>query len=393
LDPSDHRVSKTIRKNCPARVIVRLNRDGLYRLTTVCLDHNHATLADDELPPYFGPSNEQKALVQDLSLARNLTRRDVRTLLTARFLDRPLTLSQVSNLMDAAKRSRRNHVEDLGGDMVATVTRLLEMKEADSRWVVHVEVDAKTNRFSRLFWMSPNMIDIGRRNSDVIVNDITLMRNQYNVPLNIWVVIDHQFKTRNIAYALQTSETIEDHQWAIDHLFAVIQPPPDGAYFSDADQAISSVLKTRGVWHGLCLHHLSGNITKNLAPVLGALFQSFLTSFWHTYYSISPEVFETRWNRLLDDFPRCRNYLGRVLYPTRERWAWAWVATRFTCAVRTSGRVESENRVNKLFGNTKTSFSDLTKALISRADDQVASERLETIKVGCIPHTRICDWC
>ena len=283
--------------------------------------------------------------------------------------------------MDAAKRSRRSHVEDLGGDMIATVSQLLEKKEADSRWVVHVEVDAKTKRFSRLFWMSPGQVDLAQRFGDVIINDITLMRNQYNVPLNIWVVIDHQFKTRNIAYALQTLETIEDHEWAINRLFSVVPPDPNGAYFSDADQAITSVLKPRGVWHGLCLHHLSGNITKNLAPILGALFQAFLTSFWHTYLSLSPEVFQLRWNKLLDDFPRCRTYLERVLYPTRERWAWPWVSPRFTCAVRTSGRVESENRVNKLFGNTKTSFFDLTQALISRTEDQAEAKRLAAIKV------------
>jgi hypothetical protein len=93
-------------------------------------------------------------------------------------------------------------------------------------------------------------------------------------------------------YCLQTSESIEDHKWAINHLLSVLSPNPNRVYFSDADQAIISVLKMKGVWHGLCLHHLSGNITKNLAPVLGALFQTFLTSFWHVYYSILPAVFE-----------------------------------------------------------------------------------------------------
>ena len=86
--------------------------------------------------------------------------------------------------------------------MIATVSQLLQKKEADPRWVVHVEVDAKTNHFCRLFWMSPQQVDLAHRFGDVIINDITLMQNQYNVPLNIWVVIDHQFKMRNIAYVL-----------------------------------------------------------------------------------------------------------------------------------------------------------------------------------------------
>jgi hypothetical protein len=217
------------------------------------------------------------------------------------------------------------------------VSQLLKKKEDNPRWVVHAEVDAATNHFRRLFWMSPEQVDLAHRFGDVIINDITLMRNQYNVPLNIWVVVDHQFKTWNIAYALQTSETIEDHECAINRLFSVVPPHPDGAYFSDADHTITTVLKPKRVWHRLCLHHLSGNITKNVAPVLGTLFQSFLTSFWHVYYSILPAVFEIQWNQLLNDFPRARDYLERVLYPTREHWGWAWVASCFTCAVRTSG--------------------------------------------------------
>ena len=348
----------------------------------MCLDHNHPVLLDDKLPPYFPPSDDQKALVQELMSLKSLTRRDIHTLLKMRFPERPLTPAQVSNLMDGAKRASRLRVSDIGGDMIATVSLLLKKKESDARWVVHAEVDAETNRFRRVFWMSPAQVTLARRFGDVIVNDITLMRNQYNVPLNVWVVIDHQFKTRNIAYALQTTETIEDHQWVVDHLFSVIPPSVLSSYLSDADYALDLVLSKKPVWHGLCLHHLSGNITKNLAPVLGALFHPFVNAFWQVYHSPSPAIFEARWTQLINDFPRSQDYLEKVLYPTRERWGWPWLAGRFTCAVRTSGRVESEHRVNKTFGNTKTSFYELIKALIQRADDQGENEQLNTIKVG-----------
>jgi hypothetical protein len=141
----------------------------------VCLDHNHASLTKDQLPPYFGPSDKQKALVQELSQARNLTRHNIHTLLTACFPNCPLTLAQVSNMMDSAKRSNGLHVEDTGGDMVSMVAHLLQLKEADPRWVVHVEVDAKTNCFCRVFWMSLTQISQSFCNGDVVVNDITLM--------------------------------------------------------------------------------------------------------------------------------------------------------------------------------------------------------------------------
>jgi hypothetical protein len=196
------------------------------------------------------------------------------------------------------------------------------------------------------------------------------------------MVIDHQFKSRNIAYALHTSETIEDHKWVLNHLFAVLPSHQSRAYFSDYDLALDNAVSHHDVWHGLCIHHMNGNLAKNLAPLLGALFQPFQDAFWQVYHSISPDVFERRWDQLLEDYPRSRDYLQKVFWPTRDRWAWPWVSTRFTCGVRTSGRVESENRVNKLFANTKTGFFDLVKKLIQCSDDQDEMEQLAAREVS-----------
>lgn len=393
IDPSDHRKSKTIRKICSARVNIRRNAGGFYRYTSVDLNHNHPALIDGELPVFNPPTEDQKALVQELVSLKNLKRRDIYVLLQSHFPEHPLNMKQISNLLDAAKRSVRDRVNDVGGDMVALVAFLMKKKEEDPRWVVFVEVDGE-NRFHRLFFMSPTQRDLLTRFSDVIINDVALMRNKYNLPLNNWVVIDHQQKTRSLAYALHTTETIEDHKWAVDHLFSLLPPHPSRVYFSDFDLAVDHVMSSKDVWHGLCLHHLGDNITKNLAPVLGVLFQPFSMAFWQVYYSISPDAFDVKWAKLLEDFPRSRDYLERVLGPTKERWAWAWVSARFTCGVRTSGRVESENRINKLLGDTKTGLYDLVRNLIERAEEQAGNEKLNAIKVRSwftlVTHTANC---
>jgi hypothetical protein len=165
-----------------------------------------------------------------------------------------------------------------------------------------------------------------------------------------------------------------------------LPPRIDRVYVSDFDLALDHVVASFGIYHILCLHHLSRNITKNLAPALGVLLQPFLTRFWHAYYSVSPAAFDVRWAALLTDFPRSRDYLEKVLEPTKERWAWAWTVTRFTCGVRTSGRVESENRVNKMFGNTKSSLFSLVKNLIERSDEQVEQEQLIGVPPSFLYH-------
>jgi hypothetical protein len=280
----------------------------------------------------------------------------------------------------------RNSVQNIGGDFVAIVAKLNELKSADHRWVFHVDIDEHTHQFQRLFWMSPTQVSLAQRFSDVIINDIAMLRNQYGLPLNVFVVIDQFYCSRNIAYSLHTSETAKEHSWALDHLFAVLPTCLDRVFFSDADAGLDAAIALRPKsdisFHGRCLNHLDGNIIKKLAPILGPLFQSFREAFWHAYYSVSPEALEQAWTELVEKFPSAEPYLQNELWTDRHRWAWAYVVTRFTCGTRTSGRVEAENRINKLLGDSKTTAYDLCTKLIKRAEDQSDREALQVRQVS-----------
>ncbi len=49
--------------------------------------------------------------------------------------------------MNLSHHEARNAVQNLGGDMVAVVQRLTELKAADDRWVVHFKIDTVTKEF------------------------------------------------------------------------------------------------------------------------------------------------------------------------------------------------------------------------------------------------------
>jgi hypothetical protein len=361
-------------------VNVRISPGSTYYFSSLNLVHNHPAVHDDHLPEFNPPSQRQKDLVRDLAPIKTLGRGEIHTLLSAQFPDHPLTLRQVSNLLDEARREARHSMQNSGGDFVALVEKLTELKNADHRWIFHVQVDKTTRQFQRLFWMSPGQVSIAQRFNDVIINDIAMLRNQYGLPLNVFVVIDQFFASRNIAYSLHTSETANEHQWALDCLFAVLPTCLERVFFSDADTGLDLAVSRRPEseisFHGRCLNHLDGNVVKKLAPILGPLMQSFREAFWSVYYSVSPAALEEAWAELLAKFPAAQPYLEGELWPDRKRWAWTFVATRYTCGVRTSGRVEGENRVNKLLGDSKTSAYDLLMNLIQRSQAQHDLEAL-----------------
>ncbi|KAJ6553225.1 hypothetical protein B0H19DRAFT_899300, partial [Mycena capillaripes] len=56
------------------------------------------------------------------------------------------------------------------------------------------------------------------------------------------------------------------------------------------------------------------------------------------------------------------------------------VSNIFTAGVRTTGRAEGENRINKIIGGPKKSFLQLFEALNERSEDQATNELIQLIR-------------
>ncbi|KDR72296.1 hypothetical protein GALMADRAFT_126504 [Galerina marginata CBS 339.88] len=129
--------------------------------------------------------------------------------------------------------------------------------------------------------------------------------------------------------------------------------------------------------HFYCINHLDGNVDKNLGRLIpSANWAEFKSTFWDVYRAVSPEDFDLKWNEMTAKFPQAKNYLDAELYPCREKWAWVYTSYQFTCGVRTNGRVEVENRVNKAIGGPKKTLLQLFHGLNERTNGQTAQEMI-----------------
>jgi len=104
--------------------------------------------------------------------------------------------------------------------------------------------------------------------------------------------------------------------------------------------------------------------------------------FWQTYHAVSPEEFDRLWLILVTHFPSARQYLEDELYPCRSQWAWAYTSFQFTCGVRTNGRVEGENRVNKIIGGPKKSAMQLFNGLNEHTSGQGVQDMIRVRDVS-----------
>ncbi|KAJ7447816.1 hypothetical protein FB451DRAFT_1054258 [Mycena latifolia] len=118
---------------------------------------------------------------------------------------------------------------------------------------------------------------------------------------------------------------------------------------------------------------------------MGQEWPNFLRDFWAAYYAVSPEEFDRLWAILPARYVNGRPYLAE-LYSQRDRWAYAWVGNMFTAGVRTTGRAESENSVNKGLGGPKVSLFQAYTALNERTKTQDSSRRQHDTQLESLFH-------
>ena len=375
LDPADYREGRTVKKACQARANIS-RVAGAWYISRYDSVHNH----DRELPPGLParrpPTQEQRDAIAKMDGAGNLNRRQVGELLRVQDPHHTLESRQISNVLNAVRQEKRDEVKLHGGDVASILAVLDAANESGECWGRRILLD-KNGVCQGIWWQSPLQADLTRRFSDLLLNDDSYNRNQYGYPLDIGIIIDNHGRSRNAWYAFHLSEDTETHCWVLRcHLEAAGRPPE--AFFSDRSAALMAAVAQimPEARHFTCLHHMLGNIADHVRPAAQgqAGWEDFLKRFWATYGAVSPDEFERLWADLVSKFPGARAYLENELYPTRRLWAWAWVGKEFTAGIQTNGRVESENRVNKVLGGPKKTLFEVFTALNARTREQTTDE-------------------
>lgn len=381
VDPSAHRHGKSFKKICPFIISIRWSKRTMdYGIPPGNLKlHNHKPHMNPSIKPHKRVPSEISAYITSL-LKENDTidRRSILAVLKTTFPDHEVDARQISNIKNRFTDKAKKQMQTAGGDF----GQLLQyIKAEDSRtggW--HWEFLMDENGVARRIWfMTPECYQLAQVFSDVLFNDIAQNRNSFKLPLNLYMGIDGEHHGRAIAISILDNETTDAHRWSLAQLFKRLPPNINRAIITDWDPALEAALRdyqAEGVWHGLCIWHIWGNIEKKLKRVLGRDWEKFSAAFWKLYHSVSPRLFEDRWLPFLEEFPDAAEYLSANLWSERHRWAWPYVMSRFTAGTRTQGIVESENRINKQMGGPKTPLTTLVKRIVERIQNQ-AKEQLE----------------
>lgn len=357
LDPSQHRQGKTAKTD------------------TCDLDHNHPPPLPQGAQPKPRPSENQKDILRTLAtnVRQTFSRAQAAEVLSITAPDEPkLEGRQISYFLTKQRKEAREAIKEQGGDCQAIADDLRKKQEGDARWRFEVSISRDGSGIvDGVFWQSPIQCELADRYGDVLIFDSAYNRNNAGFPLSIGIVIDGFCHSRNVFYALTATETSEQVKWILQCYLRSAKRPPT-TFMSDRHGTLLIVIPIvlPLTDHLFCLSHLLSNIDQNLRRAIGGRWAEFMDKFWKAYRAVSPEMFTERWEALVASFPEAAAYLTNELWPCRERWAWTFVAHKFTVGSRTNGRVESENRVSKSWSGAKTSLYQLYAATNKRTDGQ-----------------------
>jgi hypothetical protein len=240
--------------------------------------HNHALfLADTEnySSKYRCIPDDVLKEVQFLTEHGNLPITTQRKLLKAKFLTISIFDCDLSNAIQKYKVR-----PDVIHDASRLLKILIEHKSNDPGWFVDFQLD-QDKRLTRLFWMSPAQITLWLKYHDVILNDNTAKTNRYQMPLSLFLVVDNNTKSRLVAQALVSDESVESYKWILECTKKATMTEPL-VFVTDADPAmdaaITQIYETTHPIH--CIFHISENLPKNVKSKLSDQYKSFVQSFF-----------------------------------------------------------------------------------------------------------------
>jgi len=376
-DPTKRRNACSSRLLCPWKLNVTCpKKSGVVKINSFNNHHNHPlTPVIREIAPRFRKLTPKMLVdIEKYVIQGRMDSGSIYPLLKHDYPDQPIHKKDLYNVV---YQFRQKNIPD--ADASQMLQQLLEWKDSEPLWIVKPRLEPVSRKLTSLFWMSPIQRELYSKYNDVVILDTTYNTNRFQMMLCIIAVIDNNFKTRIVACAIIEDETLDTYRWIFDTILTETGVYP-GVIFTDSDPSMIRAIKEiyPNTQHLLCIFHIDLNLRKKLKGKLGKQFEEFCHKFYICRNSLCEELFECRWNQLVNQYSVAAKYLTETLYAKKESWGIPWIRKRFTAGVQSTQRIES---INKHIHDKVDRATSLCGLLHSIKDHVRNEEHLEKFEV------------
>ncbi|KAL5219123.1 hypothetical protein ABZP36_019807 [Zizania latifolia] len=314
----------TAKTNCQATLVARLWGDGLLHLTDVNLEHNHTMnpSAACFLRCYKTlPSGMSKDLVVRAARGECSTSGDIEI-----------------PIFDDWGRLKIGE-----GDVEAINVFFAEMqaKQPNFFYVMDFYVEG---HLRSVLWADSRSRAVYQYFNDAIWVDTTCLRHKFDMPLVLFLGVNHHGQLVLLGCGLLSDESTESFLWLLKSWLACMKGRSPNAIITDECAAIKAAV--REVFPNT-RHRISGwHVLRSISEKLGgsAEFEEMKTELETVIYdSLKDDEFEARWKNLISRFGLQDNEWITFLYDNRQLWVPAFLKDAFWAGLSTVIHRESPN--------------------------------------------------
>lgn len=330
----------TAKTGCPASIKLRLRGEGLLHLEKVTLEHNH------ELDP---------SITKVYRCFKILSNNKVLRPKSGHNPVQPHEHQDHSNIEKEHTNSfGRRHLKLGKGDDEAIQQFFTRLQNKNSHFFYLIDLNEE-GCLCNVFWADSRSRTAYKYFGDVISFDTTYLTGTFEIPLVLFLGVDHHGQSVLLGCGLLSGETIENYIWVFKAWVACMSGKLPNAVITDHCKAIQGAVAEVfvGVRHRLCLYHVMKKLPEKLrgfATYIGIK----KTLEAAAYDSLKAEEFEKNWREMMERYKLEGYEWFSSLYKSRHSWVPVYLKDTFWAGLSTTQHIESMTPFFDGFVNPKT---------------------------------------
>ncbi|XP_010536056.1 PREDICTED: protein FAR1-RELATED SEQUENCE 4 isoform X2 [Tarenaya hassleriana] len=323
---------------CKASMHVKRRPNGRWYVYSFVKDHNHELLPDQA--HFFRSHRNTDPLKSDARFRRKKNVSAVSKLFSA---------YQNLDFLDCYARNQHDkgrHLVLQSGDAQYLLEFFMCMQEENPKFFYAIDF-SEDHRLRNVFWVDAKGVEDYRSCSDVVSFDTTYFVNKYEVPLVLFVGVNHHVQQVLLGCGLIADDTVYTYAWLMQTWLMAMNDQAPKVMLTDQNNSIKAAVaalfpETR---HCFCLWYVLERLPRNL-DYWSLWEDAFTKKFYKCIYrSWTEEEFERRWLKLLEKFHLREVQWMRSLYEERKYWAPTFMKGITFAGLSTPHRSESLNSV------------------------------------------------
>ncbi|XP_004289552.1 PREDICTED: protein FAR1-RELATED SEQUENCE 8-like [Fragaria vesca subsp. vesca] len=225
---------------CSTRIRAVLNSDGEYKLTTICLEHNHHLCpeATRRIRQYRGLDQHSKHRFSSNQDAGVRPSKNIHAILTEKggYANLGYTVKDAQNFIN-----KRTTLKLQSGDADALHRYFIMMQKNNPEFFYSIDVDDE-GRLRNVFWADARSRAACEDFGDVITFDTTCLTNKYDMPFAPFVGVNHHGQSILLGCGLLCDETTMSFIWLYEEWKKCMKGKSPNAIITDQCAAMKNAI-------------------------------------------------------------------------------------------------------------------------------------------------------